>query len=97
MLGRYYQLSDYVSDLQTLIHDPSPNVPDYAAEESARLAREFADVDRAAESGLNRVELARADGKPLAQQVSAVRFLFKNGHAGFNVYREIVLQGNILR
>ena len=23
MLGRYYQLSDYVSDLQTLIHDPS--------------------------------------------------------------------------
>ena len=31
----------------TLIHDPSTNVPDYAAEESARLEREFADIDRA--------------------------------------------------
>ena len=31
----------------TLIHDPSTHVPDYAAEESARLEREFADIDRA--------------------------------------------------
>ena len=31
----------------SLVHDPSKNMPDYAVEESDRLAREFADVDRA--------------------------------------------------
>lgn len=55
----------------------------------------LAAVDRAAESGLNRVDLVRADGKPLAQKVVAVRFVFKNGPAGFNVYREIALFGNV--
>ena len=32
----------------SLIHDPSRNLPDYAAEETARLAREFAEIERAA-------------------------------------------------
>lgn len=31
----------------SLVHDTTTNMPDYAVEESARLAREFADVDRA--------------------------------------------------
>ena len=31
----------------SLIHDPSRNLPDYAAEETARLAREFAEIERA--------------------------------------------------
>jgi hypothetical protein len=55
----------------------------------------LAAVDRTAESGLNRVDLGRADGKPLAQKVVAVRFVFKNGPAGFNVYREIALLGSV--
>ena len=57
----------------------------------------LATVDHAAESGLNRVELVRADNKPLGQQIHAVRFLFKNGAAGFNVYREIALLGGVER
>lgn len=55
----------------------------------------IAGVERSAESGFTRVEWSRADGKPLAQKVAAVRFLFKNGPAGFNVYREIALFGKV--
>lgn len=50
-------------------------------------------VDRKVESGFNSVTFNRADGRPLAQHVCAVRFLFTNGPIGFNVYREIALLG----
>ena len=55
----------------------------------------LATVDHVAESGLNRVALVRADGTPLGQKIHAVRFQFKNGTAGFNVYREIALLGGV--
>mgnify|MGYP000995741123 CR=1 FL=1 len=55
----------------------------------------LATVARAAESGLTCVGIARADGKPLQQNVHAVRFVFKNGPAGFNVYRELALCGKV--
>jgi hypothetical protein len=57
----------------------------------------LATVSRAAESGLSRVDLSRADGKPLGQKIAAVRFQFKNGPAGFNVYREIALLGSAVK
>jgi hypothetical protein len=53
----------------------------------------LASVARTAESGLTCVMIDRSDGKPLGQQVRAVRFLFKNGPCGFNVYRELALCG----
>ncbi len=55
----------------------------------------LATVARAAESGLACVGVARADGQPLRQHVGAVRFAFKNGPAGFNVYRELALCGKV--
>ena len=55
----------------------------------------LASVARAAESGLTCVEVARADGRPLQRRVRAVRFVFKNGPSGFNVYRELALCGKV--
>ena len=66
------------------------------ADEPERYER-LASVDHIIESGLNRTDLVRVDGKPLAQKVAAVRFLFKNGPAGFNVYREIEMLGSAQR
>ena len=57
----------------------------------------LATVDHSAGSGLNRAAFVRADGKPLGQKIRAVRFLFRNGPAGFNVYREIALLGRVER
>jgi hypothetical protein len=55
----------------------------------------LASVNHAADSGLNRVDLVRADNRPLGQKIRAVRIIFKNGPAGFNVYREIALLGSV--
>jgi hypothetical protein len=55
----------------------------------------LASVTRAAESGLTCVEVTRADGRPLQRRVRAVRFVFKNGPSGFNVYRELALCGKV--
>ncbi len=48
-------------------------------------------VARTAGGGLLAVTLRRADGKPLRDDVRAVRFRFRDGPSGFNVYREIAL------
>ena len=64
-----------------------------AVSEPGRFVK-LADVDFEAADGLSDVTLTRADKKPLAENVRALRFVFKNGPHGFNVYREIqVLQG----
>ena len=64
-----------------------------ATEDAPEKFGKLASASCAADAGINEVELARADGKPLAQRVRAVRFEFKNGATGFNVYREIALLG----
>jgi hypothetical protein len=46
-----------------------------------------------AESGLNEVSVLPATGGPLIANAAAVRFVFKSGPSGFNVYREISLIG----
>lgn len=66
-----------------------------ATEDAPEKFEKLAAAGCAADAGFNEVELTRADNKPLAQKVRAVRFEFKNGATGFNVYREIALLGNV--
>jgi hypothetical protein len=65
-----------------------------AAAASPDRFERLASVSRAAASGIRRVEVARADGQPLARHVRSVRLLFQSGPAGFNVYRELALLGS---
>ena len=53
----------------------------------------LATVDFKADDGMTEVTTARQDKKPLAENLRALKFVFRNGPGGFNVYREIqVLQ-----
>ena len=53
----------------------------------------LAEVAHDAVSGLNEVTVQSATGAPLATNAAALRFVFKDGPLGFNVYREISLLG----
>lgn len=53
----------------------------------------LADVDYKASGGLSEVSILTADNNMLIDSVCKLRFVFKNGQDGFNVYREIAVFG----
>ncbi len=53
----------------------------------------LADVDYSRSEGLNEVEIRSIKKKPLVKDVGCLRFVFKDGPQGFNVYREIAVFG----
>ncbi len=61
-------------------------------ERFVKLAEVAYDADA---GGCNEVAVQSPAGAPLAARAAAVRFVFKDGPAGFNVYREISLVGTI--
>ena len=57
----------------------------------------LAEVAYDAASGLHEVSVQSTTGAPLLAHAVAVRWVFKNGRAGFNVYREIGLFGELAK
>jgi hypothetical protein len=55
----------------------------------------LAEAAHEASGGLNEVSIDTVDKAPLADGVRSLRFVFRNGPAGFNVYREIAVFGRI--
>ena len=57
---------------------------------------EIAEVAFEQSGGLTEVAMASVKKRPLAHGVGRLRFVFGNGGAGFNVYREIAVLGEVL-
>jgi len=66
----------------------------YAADITAphRLVK-IAAVDYDSRGGLNEVAITSTTGKPLVEAAARIRFEFRSGPLGFNVYREIAVFG----
>jgi hypothetical protein len=56
----------------------------------------LAEAAHEASGGLTEVSIETVDKSPLADGVRALRFVFKDGPAGFNVYREIAVIGQVV-
>ncbi|MBL7222126.1 MAG: hypothetical protein ISS69_18600, partial [Phycisphaerae bacterium] len=56
----------------------------------------IASVNYDSRGGLNEVAITSAKGKPLAEATRRLRFVFRGGALGFNVYREIAVQSKTI-